>query len=620
MGNDISRRTVLRAGAVTGAAAAIAPTVAGRAPTARATRRTAAAGTLALATSGQIVTAYQLCSVLGANTLHAGLRSWVGDTGTAKVVSYDGLSAWQTVPSANTTDYIYTTIIDDHAFLQTVPMTVTVNYWDGPAGSFHLDYNSKTSTWRASPTVQVGGSNTWKSHTFQLDDASFANTQNNGASFRINTDGSANGVAFSRITVAKQGTMWLALSAPAFLRSIAVNTHIGQGQDDPTQAASAMSYAGFRAFRDSGQSGYDWTTICRNAGAKIDVLSPRDSSTTAVTRAEPLATAGVLLAIEGPNEPNNFPVTYDGQTSSMSGTFAPVAELQRDLYANVKANSTVSGYPVFHSSEAGGSEPDNQGLQFLVIPGTGTLMPQGTTYADYANTHNYVTQGGFTAVEDNQAWHAEAPATSEGAWDGMYSEYVDTWNKHFPGYTVDHVRPVPKVTTETGVKTSGTESVTEVQQGKLFLNLFLAAAKRGWSYTFIYMLHDSSTQGDWGLFHADWSPKWSARYLRNLTTILADSIDATPATSSLEYTIPDAGFTVHDLLLQKSDGSFWLAVWDDRPVGEATDNVTVTLANPVQTAAVYDPVTGPDAARTISNTASVQLTLSDHPQIIQLVS
>jgi hypothetical protein len=508
--------------------------------------------------------------------------------------------------------------MDDAAFLKPQAMSVTVNYWDAANGQFYLNYNSTSSVWAVSPTVTLIGTNTWKSHTFTLSDASFANEENNGASFRLNTDGSANGVAFSRITVAVAGTMWQAVPMSSLLASICVNTHIGQGQDDPTQAANAMKYTGFRGFRDDGRSGFDWVSIARNAGAKMDVLTPANSSTAALTTAEPLAQAGHLLAIEGPNEPNNFPVTYNGQTSNYNTTFAPVAQLQRDLYAHVKVNPVLAGYPVFHSSEAGGSEPDNQGLQFLTIPsGAGTLMPDGTQYADYANTHNYIVQNGFTGVQDDQAWGAEAPATPQGGWDGPYVEYSQTWHKHFAGYPVDHLRGVPRVTTETGFQTTGSGSVTEEQQGKSFLNLYLSALKRGWSYTFIYMLHDSSTQGSWGLFHLDWSPKLSATYLHNMTTILADTGSATPG--SLQYTIPNAVPTVHDLLMQKKDGTFWLAVWDDRPVGEATDAVTVTLASPVSLAAVYDPVVGTNPTSTSGNVSTISLSLSDHPVIIKLI-
>ena len=53
----------------------------------------------------------------------------------------------------------------------------------------------------------------------------------------------------------------------------------------------------------------------------------------------------------------------------------PVALFQKDLYAAVKADAKLARIPVFHSSEAGGSQPDNCGLQFLTIPnGAGKLM------------------------------------------------------------------------------------------------------------------------------------------------------------------------------------------------------------------------------------------------------
>ena len=54
----------------------------------------------------------------------------------------------------------------------------------------------------------------------------------------------------------------------------------------------------------------------------------------------------------------------------------------------------------------GGAEVDNVGLQFLTIPaGAATIMPIGTKYADYANTHNYVTDV-WHVYQDNQARNA----------------------------------------------------------------------------------------------------------------------------------------------------------------------------------------------------------------------
>ena len=61
-------------------------------------------------------------------------------------------------------------------------------------------------------------------------------------------------------------------------------------------------------------------------------------------------------------------------------------------------------------------------------------------------------------------------------------------------------------------------------------------------------------------------------YLHNLTTILADqSSNFTPR--KLDYNILDKPTTVHDLLIQKSDGTLELAVWGERAKG--SDDVTV---------------------------------------------
>ncbi len=78
-----------------------------------------------------------------------------------------------------------------------------------------------------------------------------------------------------------------------------------------------------------------------------------------------------------------------------------------------------------------------------------------------------------------------------------------------------------------------------------------------------------------GVFYAVGAPKLGATYIHNLTTILADNVSASPGT--LNYSIPNEPATVHDLLLQKSNGLFELVVWDERPMGRATDNVTVNL-------------------------------------------
>jgi hypothetical protein len=408
-----------------------------------------------------------------------------------------------------------------------------------------------------------------------------------------------------------------AVSTDDFLNSIGVCVHIAQGVDDATEVAACLRHSGIRGIRDDGSINpatiQGWIKLHQSSGAKVCLLPINGNIPQSLFVYEQLAAAGALLAAEGPNEPNNAPVTYEGVKSCNTNSL-PVARFQRDLYQAVKADPMLAGIPVFASSEAGGSQPNNCGLQFLTIPsGAGTLMPDGAVYADYANTHNYVCDH-LSSVIDNNAWGAEDPALKD-RWDGMQDEYGRTWwSPGYNGYTSNQLLSLPRVTTETGWTTQGSNSLSEVQQGKLFLNLYLAAFKRGWRYTFIYMLHDDPVQGYWGLYHTDYTAKPSGTYLHNLATILADKAPATPG--SLNYVVPNEPATVHDLLLQKSDRTFELAVWGEQVSG--SNNITVSLGAKYATVNVYDPTIGTSATQTLHDAASVPLILSDHPLIVEM--
>lgn len=419
------------------------------------------------------------------------------------------------------------------------------------------------------------------------------------------------------LTSIKISAQTAVVRANDFLNSIGVCTHIGQGVDGASQSAAAMAYAGIRNLRDDGRSGHiqDWITVYQQSGVRTALLTDHDITST-INMAKQLKAAEALLAVEGPNEPNNWPVTYQGQMSS-STTSLPIAKFQKDLYAAVKADTSLNGIPVFHSSEAGGSEPDNCGLQFLTIPqGAGTLMSDGTVFADYANTHNYVCGTQNLGIGDNQAWNAADP-TLNSHWDGLYVEYGHTWwGAGFNGYTHDQLLTLARVTTETGWTTSGgSNNITQEQQARLFLNLYLAQFTRGWKYTFIYMLRDDPSQGYWGLFNTDYTPKISGTYLHNFTTILADT-GAIDSPGHLIYSIPGRPATVHDLLLQKSNGAFELVVWGENASGSST--VSVNLGTTFATVNIYDPVQGTTPTQTLTDVSSVQLSLSDHPLILEI--
>lgn len=335
-----------------------------------------------------------------------------------------------------------------------------------------------------------------------------------------------------------------------------------------------------------------------------------------IETAKPLAAADALLAFEGNNEPNNWGVTYQGeQGGGRAPSWMAVAKLQRDLYAAVKGDPVLKKYPVWSISE-NGAQRDNVGLQFLTIPeGAGTLMPAGTKFADYANVHNYIYHPNAPFPADNKTWNA-ADHTSACKVDGLYGNYGVTWAKHFRGYSEADLLTLPRVTTETGCLVD--KNVPEDLHALNLLSLYLAQFKRGYSYTCVYILRDRTDEGGnqaFGFYRRDYTPRKAALYLHNLTTILADR-GSIGQPGQLAYAIPNQPATVHDMLLQASDGTFQLIVWGERVKGE--DTVTVDLGGTHASVKVYDPTVGTDPVQSHSGIDSLKLTLTDHPLIIAI--
>jgi hypothetical protein len=401
------------------------------------------------------------------------------------------------------------------------------------------------------------------------------------------------------------------VSADDFLSSLGIDTHIDQGVPGPSYIAP-LRYLGVRNIHDGGRHWSQVELINRQTGIRLDMFGEGDLDAM-ISTGKALAASNALMAFEGPNEPNNFPIVYKGQSGGGAGPWAPVAQFQKDLYWAVKSDPDLRRYPVFAVSEAGG-ETENVGLQFLTIPaGAGATFPDGTQYADYANPHNYVSSTRKIYV-NNQAWNAADP-TLNGPWDGLFVEYGLTWRHHFQGYATSDLMTLPRVTTETGWD-SVLDLGGERTQGTVLVNAYLAQFKRGWRYTFIYQLRDGEGgTGNQGVFHADSSPKLAATYIHNLTTILADD-HPIQAPGHLNYSIVNQSATVHDLLLQKSSGAFELVIWDENVTGN--DSVTVNLGATYGTINVYDVTVGASPTQTLSNVGSVALTLNDHALIIEV--
>jgi hypothetical protein len=403
------------------------------------------------------------------------------------------------------------------------------------------------------------------------------------------------------------------VSANQFLSSLGVITHVDQGVSGGSYILP-LRYLGVRNIRDGNRNSSQIELIHRETGVRLDLFFEGYLPET-LAIGKKLAASGAIMAFEGPNEPNNFPITYNGQTGGSNGSWSPIAQFQEALYRAVKSDSDLKGYPVFAVSESG-AETDNVGLQFLTIPANaGATFPEGTHFADYANTHNYVSSTHPRYV-NNQAWNAADPILN-GPWDGMFGDYGVTWRNHFKGYSNEELSTLPRVTTETGWDTVidyGGERI----QGTILVNTYLAQFKRGWRYTFIYQLRDGEGgEGNQGIFKSNSTPKLAATYIHNLTTIMADD---TPIASpgSLNYRVLDEPDTVHDLLIQKSNGVFELAIWGEKTVG--VDKVTVDLGGKHAKVNVYDVTIGTNPIQALANADSVSLLLSDHAMIVEIAN
>jgi hypothetical protein len=417
-----------------------------------------------------------------------------------------------------------------------------------------------------------------------------------------------------------------AIPVSDFLGSVGVVTTFPDRGQPLEKTVSMIRYAGFRWVRGGieGLSARGPTTLQtyrdlhRQTAVRFSwgLVSGGTDLKKLIETGRELATADALLAFEGNNEPNNWGVTYKGQKGGgRAPSWLAVAQLQHDLYQAVKSDPVLKKYPVWSISE-GGAQTDNVGLQFLTIPrGARTLMPDGIRYADFANVHNYFYHPSSPGLEDNRTWNAAEP-TSVCKVDGLYGNYGVTWGKHFRGYSETDLLTLPRVTTETGCTIGG--PITEHIQALNLLSMYLDQFKRGWSYTAVYLLRDRTDEGgnqSFGFFKSDYSPRQAAVYLHNLTAILADQGRRAP-TGRLNYSITDQPPTMHDLLLQKSDGTFELVLWNERVKG--SDEVTVRLGQLCSVVKLYDPTVGTEPVQTLRNIDSLNLTLSDHPLILAI--
>jgi hypothetical protein len=161
--------------------------------------------------------------------------------------------------------------------------------------------------------------------------------------------------------------------------------------------------------------------------------------------------------------------------------------------------------------------------------------------------------------------------------------------------------------------------------------MYLEYFRRGVLRTFSYeLLDEDAGSGDrednFGLLRNDFSEKPAFGALRNLIEILEDPGPRFPA-GSLGYTLSGDTDDLRSLLLQKRDGTFFLAlwrateVWDPRSRSELSSpprKVDVSFGRLVEGAEVYAPNVSAAPVNTLGAVGARPLSLAIGPEVVIL--
>lgn len=276
-----------------------------------------------------------------------------------------------------------------------------------------------------------------------------------------------------------------------------------------------------------------------------------------ITRIEQMA-GPALESFEGPNEYNK---------SGDPDWAGNLTSYQKDLYEAVKNNPSTREVPLLGPAIA---KPYPERL------------PDLSAYSDYANMHSY--PGGRN------------PGTPT-----------------LENYSVPAARAVggdePLVSTETGYHNATNyvghhSQVSEKAMGKYTPRLLLEYFNWGIERTYLYEFIDTypNPQRDerdmhFGLLRSDGTEKPAYGALENLIDLLEDP-GPDFETKSLDYSLGGNTANVHQTLLQKRDGRFYLMLWQEVPSYDLETEMditvndrelTLTFDQPIKEAAIYRP-------------------------------
>jgi hypothetical protein len=361
----------------------------------------------------------------------------------------------------------------------------------------------------------------------------------------------------SVFVVRSAGAQEQAIQSDAFVDSIGVNTHFSYTNTDYyqeyQQTIAALKAAGIRHIRDGyynwpqGNQMYTIHQAVAAAGIHADFVVSYNPLTTVANLQTFQALAGDMESIEGPNE-------YDDNGGS------EWASQLLGFLPTLQQAGPILGVPVY-----GPALTEQASYSAL-----GNIAPSMT----YNNLHIYF--GGR-----NPGSNGWGSTDAEGNSYGSIAWWLDNANIDAPG--------VPSIVTESGYMQTPTTTtpytVPNTVAAIYTAQLPFEMLRQGITRTYSYELMDEPSSPTYGLMTNTLAAKPSYTTLQSLINYLADpGAPFTPGT--LQYTLTGSTTNVRHLLLQKRDGSFYLALWISTPIyNPATNqnvnvpqqNVTVTL-------------------------------------------
>lgn len=340
-----------------------------------------------------------------------------------------------------------------------------------------------------------------------------------------------------------------AIQADDVVNSIGVNTHFSYTNtyyyQEYAETIAAIKAAGIRHIRDgynpwpAGSPMYTIHNAVAAAGIGTDLMIPFNAATTPSDLVTFQSLAKDVEMVEGPNE-----IDLNGGSNWLSDLLGFVP--------TVKEIGSALNVPVLGPSLM-------EQADFYKV---GNLAPMMT----YNNLHIYFGDRN----PGNNGWGS---GDKEGHVYGSINWWLDCAHGDAPG--------VPVYVTETGYNavpvTHSAWDVSESVAAVYAVQTVFEMLNHGINRSYIYELMDEPSASAEGIMNANLTPKPSYTAIQSLIGLLSDPGPSfTPGT--LQYTLTGSTQNVHQLLMQKRDGSFYLALWVNAEIMNPVTLATINLA------------------------------------------